>query len=105
ELVFIAIGTKTEILGNTEIEPTDGVRKRYVVKRLDMVAFAHGDETRASHGAFVESENQGAVVAGSVVSTGGMSEMMGKTKNLVTAEKLPKLLKGSVGRSRGLCAS
>lgn len=104
ELVFITIGAKAEILRYAQEKPADGVWKRHVVEGLDAVVFAESDEAGAGHGAFVESEDEGAVEAGSVVGAGSVRKMMIETQDAVAAEELAELLKGGIGRRRLFCA-
>jgi len=98
--VFVTIGAKAEVLGDAEIKPANGVGKSHVVEGLNAITFAKADESGAGHRALVESEDKGAVVAGSVVSAGGVREMMIETQDAVPTEKLAKLMKGGICRCR-----
>ena len=80
------------------------------MQRLDFIAVAKSDQAGLRADAFVESEDQGAIVAGGVVSAGGVAEMMIEAREAwAAAEKMKQAIESSgmwnalAARTCGFC--
>ena len=99
QLVLIAIWAKTEIVSEPGIKPANGIRESKIAKGFDAVAVAEGNRSCTSHRAFIESQNESTVEAGSVVGAGGVGEMVIEAKNVAVAgEQVTELLERSNGQ-------
>ena len=108
--MFIAARAEAGELGDTRVEPAEGIGKFEGMEGADFVVFAESDEAGLRGGALIEREDERAIVAGSVIGAGGVAEVMIEMRKArAAAEELAELVVSGSGflafaTRAGVCA-